>query len=108
MNDCAEQIGRAATDPRATPYFWNRRTSRERSYFQLPGSSKLSLVRSTGRKLSTWPNRLAQELAESNKEMNNAAQKQHRTPGSNAKAAKSERNTDLRRSRAVTAAGLFT
>lgn len=44
----------------------------------------------------------------SNKEMNNAAQKQHRTPGSNAKAAKSERNTDLRRSRAVTAAGLFT
>ena len=79
----------------------------ERSYFQLPGSSKLSLFRSTGRKLSTWPNRLAQELAESTREMNNAAKKQYKTPGSNAKAAKSERNRDPCRGRAVTTAKLL-
>lgn len=61
-------------------------------------SCELSLFRSAGRKLSTWPNRLAQELMESSREMNNAAKKQHRAPGSGAKAGKSERSRDPQRS----------
>lgn len=67
-------------------------------------AARLSLCSSTGRKSSTWPNRLAQE---NNRGLNNAAQKHQRTRGSNAKAAKSKGSRDGRGHRAVPAAALL-
>lgn len=67
-------------------------------------AARLSLCSSTGRKSSTWPNRLARE---NNRGLNNAAQKHQRTRGSNAKAAKSKGSRDGRGHRAVPAAALL-